>query len=156
MDENSECKGTLHFTFNGEVLSALRKRLEDEGKYNNCGKAVHVSAPFETTKLNCENEILLTFSSKKYNATCKWNEKEFVLSKGSEISTVIGKSCSSKIRQLREEYKKSINDRFILMEDIPFTGSSAAAEFVTGCSVNGKVCWKNKEGVLLKDLMKLQ
>lgn len=26
-------QGTLYFTFNGELLSALRKRLEDEGKY---------------------------------------------------------------------------------------------------------------------------
>ena len=147
-------QGTLYFMFKGEVLSALRKRLEDEGKYNNCGTEVHADTPYETTELNRENEMLLAFSSKKYYATCKWNNKGFLLLKGSEISPTIGKSCSNTIRQLREEYKKSINNRFILTEDILFTSSSAAAEFVTGCSVNGKVCWKNEEGVLLKYLTK--
>lgn len=147
-------QGTLHFTFKGEVLSALRKRLEDEGKYNNCTTETHVDTSSEITKPDCENETLLVFSSKRYHATCIWNNKGFLLLKGSEISPAIGKSCSSKIRQLREEYKKSINDRSILTEDILFTSSSAAAEFVTGCSANGKVCWKNEECILLKDLTK--
>lgn len=30
---NHPIQGTLYFTYNGELLSALRKRLEDEGKY---------------------------------------------------------------------------------------------------------------------------
>ena len=38
------------------------------------------------------------------------------------------------------------------MEDMLFSSSSAAADFVLGYSVSGPMFWKNKEGVALKDL----
>ena len=37
-------------------------------------------------------------------------------------------------------------------EDIIFSSSSAAADFVTGYSVSGQANWKNKNGVTLKEL----
>ena len=33
LNRKSGVQGTLHFAYNGEILSALRKRLEDEGRY---------------------------------------------------------------------------------------------------------------------------
>lgn len=33
LGRKSEVQGTLHFSYKGEILSALRKRLENEGKY---------------------------------------------------------------------------------------------------------------------------
>lgn len=38
------------------------------------------------------------------------------------------------------------------MEDILFSSSTAAADFVLGYSVSGPMFWKNKEGVALRDL----
>ncbi len=34
LNKSNAVQGTLYFTYEGEILSALRKRLEDEGKYN--------------------------------------------------------------------------------------------------------------------------
>lgn len=41
---------------------------------------------------------------------------------------------------------------FVTTEDILFSSSSAAADFVTGYSVSGPATWKNAAGVTLKEL----
>jgi len=41
---------------------------------------------------------------------------------------------------------------WVLQEDILFSSSSAAADFVLGNSVSGPKTWKNKEGKTLKEV----
>lgn len=37
-------------------------------------------------------------------------------------------------------------------EDLSFHSASAAAEFIVGCSANGRKLWKNKDGKTLKEI----
>lgn len=147
-------QGTRYFTYNGEVLSALRKRLEDEGNYVNREDNNEVDeSNRQNTESNDSKDVLLTFATQKYDAKCKWNQDGYLLLKGSKVATTVGKSCPLAIKRMREDYAKYINDEFVLTKDILFESSSAAAKFVTGSSVNGKICWKNQDGVLLEDLL---
>ena len=144
---NRKCgvQGTLHFAYNGEVLSALRKRLEDEGKYNQ-----EIS---NIEELSTTNDDILYFVMDKYKATCQRQENGYLLLKGSQISRSFSNSCRNSLKKLREKYSSSISDDFILIDDILFNSSSTAAEFVAGTSKNGKLYWKDSNGTLLKDLL---
>lgn len=151
--KNSAVQGTLYFKYNNEVLSALRKRLEEENRY--------VIENIESKKGNiAENNktdtagTMLFYVQNKYEATCEWNDKTFVLKKGSCISPVVSASCHENINKLREQNAGKISGEFVLTEDISFNSSSAAAAFVSGHSSNGKILWKDKNGILLKDLIK--
>ncbi len=147
-------QGTLHFSYKGEVLSALRKRLEDEGQYKeNEPTDTHTSFSDKDNDDN-KNGISLYFTTDKYTATCVWNDDGFLLLKDSKLSISNSQSCPNAIVKMREEKSTIINGERVLSENILFTSSSAAAKFVAGSSVSGNVCWKNAEGILLKSLQK--
>lgn len=63
------------------------------------------------------------------------------------------KSLSKGAATLRKKHLASnkVKD-FVTTEDILFSSSSAAADFVTGYSVSGPATWKNAAGVTLKEL----
>jgi len=63
------------------------------------------------------------------------------------------KSLSKGAANLRKKHLASnkVKD-FVTTEDILFSSSSAAADFVTGYSVSGPATWKNSAGVTLKEL----
>ncbi len=156
-------QGTLYFTYDGEVLSARRKRLEDEGLYGQAAKekcpeeGVYVSAaaaPRDPVQqeMGGEGEILY-FVMRKYNARCRRTGSGYTLLKGSRISPTLKSSSGKYGRLLREKYAFCISPDYVTLEDIYFQSSSMAAKFVAGSSLNGKVCWKTKDGVLLKDLL---
>ncbi|HIU83448.1 MAG TPA: DUF4357 domain-containing protein [Candidatus Faecicola pullistercoris] len=151
---NRKCgvQGTLYFTYKGELLSALRKRLEDEGKYMTSTAQDTVSSIHE----NCtpkSNGTILYFKMDKYPAACLWNRNGYLLLKGSRISLVFTNSCQNWIKELRKKYSNKIDANGILLEDIQFKSSSSVAMFVSGSSKNGKKYWKNEEGTLLQDLL---
>ena len=153
---NRKCgvQGTLHFMYNGEILSALRKRLEDEGQYK---ETEPIEANVDSLrKENCgnKNSILLYFTMEKYPATCAWSGDEFLLLKGAKLSVSSSKSCPDAIAKMREEKSTIVNGERVLSEDVLFESSSAAAKFVAGSSVSGNEYWKNADGILLKNLQK--
>ena len=45
-----------------------------------------------------------------------------------------------------------VNEKFVTTEDILFSSSSAAADFVTGYSISGPMNWKDKNGNTLKEI----
>lgn len=144
LNRNTSVQGTLYFIYKGENLSALRKRLEDEGKYiidNDNATTAKIS------KID-SSPILLYFNQ----ATCKWDSSGFLLLKGSKISSVCSAHCSDWVKKMRAKSTNRIVDN-ILTEDILFDSSSAAAAFVAGNNRNGKICWKDVNGTLLKDLL---
>ncbi|MCI8527818.1 MAG: DUF4357 domain-containing protein [Lachnospiraceae bacterium] len=53
----------------------------------------------------------------------------------------------SSIRQKLDHYKG-----LTTIEDIIFSSSSAAADFVTGYSISGPANWRNKDGKTLKEI----
>lgn len=154
LNRKSGVQGTLHFAYNGEILSALRKRLEDEGRYKDIEQTEANIATSTKDDSNNKNGISLYFTTDKYAATCVWNDDGFLLLKDSKLSISNSQSCPNAIVKMREEKSTIINGERVLSENILFTSSSAAAKFVTGSSVSGNVCWKNAEGILLKSLQK--
>ena len=145
LNRNASVQGTLHFTYNGEILSALRKRLEDEGKYVSNNDTPNTVK--ETVATN-DKSILLYFNQ----ATCKWSDDGFLLLKGSKISSTCSPSSANWVKNMRTTYKDIIANN-IVSEDILFESSSAVAAFVAGSNRNGKICWKDSNGTLLKDLI---
>lgn len=151
LHRNCGVQGTLHFTYKGEILSALRKRLEDEGTYGTF-QIDNTKQKLNITE-NEENARLLYFTMEKYNAVCRWKDNKFILLKGSQIAKDFTPSCRNDIKNLRKKYSNIISNDNTLLEDIVFTSSSTAASFVTASSKNGKLYWKNQDGVLLRDLI---
>lgn len=154
LNRKSGVQGTLHFAYNGEILSALRKRLEDEGRYKDIEQTEANIATSTKDDSNNKNGISLYFTTDKYTATCVWNDDGFLLLKDSKLSISNSQSCPNAIVKMREEKSTIINGERVLSENILFTSSSAAAKFVAGSSVSGNVCWKNADGILLKSLQK--
>lgn len=154
LNRKSGVQGTLHFAYNGEILSALRKRLEDEGRYKDIEQTEANIATSTKDDSNNKNGISLYFTTDKYTATCVWNDDGFLLLKDSRLSISNSQSCPNAIVKMREEKSTIINGERVLSENILFTSSSAAAKFVAGSSVSGNVCWKNADGILLKSLQK--
>lgn len=78
----------------------------------------------------------------------------FVLFAGAVLNEKTSeKSLSKGAATLRKKHLASnkVKD-FVTTEDILFSSSSAAADFVTGYSVSGPATWKNSGGVTLKEL----
>ncbi len=154
LNRKSGVQGTLHFAYRGEILSALRKRLEDEGRYKEIEQTeTYTTASTKDDRTN-KNDVLLYFTMEKYPATCIWNNDGFLLLKGAKMSVSSSQSCPNAIVKMREEKSTIINGERVLSENILFTSSSAAAKFVAGSSVSGNACWKNADGILLKSLQK--
>lgn len=85
--------------------------------------------------------------------TCVTKDGEYLILKGSKLATVVAKSCENGIKTKREEYKKSIDSKGIVLEDIPFSSPSTLAKFATLSSVNGKVELKDADGKTLKEIL---
>lgn len=152
LNKNNAVQGPLYFSYDGEVLSALRKRLEDEAVYEN-DETLALEKTSRTDNPGDE-EKLLYFTMQKYNAKCRRTENGYILLKGSQIAASLKSSCRDADKKIREKYASAISPDYVTLEDIYFSSSSAAAKFVSGSSLNGKICWKTKDGVLLKDLLK--
>lgn len=141
-------QGPLYFSYDGEILSALRKRLEDDGLYE-CDKG-HLQ---ENAKEHTVDEAnILYFAMRKYDAKCHRTSEGFTLLKGSQIAPSVKSGCDA-IKKLREKYASLISKDYITLDDIHFNSSSTVAKFVSGSSLNGKLYWKTKDGVLLQELL---
>lgn len=100
-------------------------------------------------------EPMLYFNRTNLKATGRRTSEGFVVLKGSSITAGLQKSCPENVIKLREKYKDRIDANHVLMEDLLFSSPSAAAAFVGGTSLNGNELWKTIEGVLLKNLEKV-
>lgn len=152
LKKSNTVQGTLYFSYDGEILSALRKRLEDEGVYGQD----HGSAASKKTAQEDANkgeEDFLYFVMGKYDAKCRRTGNGYTLLKGSQIAPSLKDSCRKNGKTLREKYASIISPDLITLEDIYFSSSSTAAKFVAGSSLNGKLYWRTKDGVLLKDIL---
>ncbi len=102
---------------------------------------------------NTSNDDLLYFSGNDFRATAIETSDGFVALKGSKIRARENASISQIVSKHRKElidFEKVKDD--VLTEDGLFAGLSAAAMFSCGRSASGPKSWKNKDGILLKDL----
>ena len=100
------------------------------------------------------DDSLLYIDKGSAKGTGKVTAEGFVLFKGSVINERLSlKSVGASTVKLREKYiseKKVENLKTV--EDILFTSSSAAADFLLGYSVSGPATWKTREGKMLKEI----
>ena len=97
---------------------------------------------------------LLYISVGETSAIGKITSEGFVVFEGAKIKEKLSeKGLNAGIIKLR---KKLISEGKVvnleLKEDVLFSSSSAAADFILGYSVSGPAIWKTKEGTQLKDL----
>ena len=128
----------------------MRKRLEDEGIYGQNHGSAEPKVPGQK---DANDRDLLYFVMSKYDAKCRRTDSGYTLLKGSQIAPSLKDSCGEGGKKLREKYASIISPDYITLEDIYFGSSSMAAKFVAGSSLNGKISWRTKDGVLLKDLL---
>lgn len=115
-----------------------------------------VLEPFiqKTSVENTTDSDLLYISVGSAMATGMITTEGFVVLKGSTINEKTSvKSLSAGMVKLRSKHMNSTSvDGFVTVENILFSSSSAAADFVLGYSASGPRTWKTKEGRSLKEI----
>ncbi len=98
-------------------------------------------------------KLYLNGRSGTHNAVAEyWNNEIRVLA-GSKINLRL------QFDKISTEAKAKRNDRTIVSEsgellvDVVFKSATAAAQFVTGRSINGLIAWRNEDKMTLKQCM---
>ena len=100
------------------------------------------------------DDELLYIATGGATATGRVTSEGFVVLKGATVNEkVLVKSLSAGMVKLREKYlKEGKVENLVTTEDLLFSSSSAAADFVLGYSVSGPRTWKTKDGRSLKEI----
>lgn len=97
---------------------------------------------------------LLYLNAGKASAEGQITSEGFVVLAGAKINEKTSvKSLNNGIVKLRKKHMESDHVKDLTTtEDLLFSSSSAAADFVLGYSVSGPATWKNAKGKLLKEI----
>lgn len=100
------------------------------------------------------DDELLYIATGGATATGSVTSEGFVVLKGATVNEKVSvKSLSAGMVKMREKYlKEGKVENLVTMEDLLFSSSSAAADFVLGYSVSGPRTWKTKDGRSLKEI----
>ena len=100
------------------------------------------------------DDELLYITTGGATATGRVTSEGFVVLKGATVNEKVSvKSLSAGMVKLREKYlKEGKVENLVTTEDLLFSSSSAAADFVLGYSVSGPRTWKTKDGRSLKEI----
>lgn len=102
------------------------------------------------------DDEILYITSGSVKAKGKVTTEGFVVYEGSTVNEITSKPNKSLTTGMIELRKKLFNNGKVqnlrITEDILFSSSSAAADFVLGYSVSGPRTWKTEDGRSLKDL----
>lgn len=106
------------------------------------------------TNTSPESAQLLYISTGSTKATGMVTAEGFVVLKGSVVNEkTSAKSLSAGMKKLRDKlFADGKVENLTTTEDLLFSSSSAAADFVVGYSVSGPRNWKTKDGHSLKEL----
>lgn len=102
-----------------------------------------------------QEENLLYLKTGAADAVGAVTAEGFVVLAGARINEKTSeKSLSKGMRKLRKKHFDAghVGPDLVTTEDILFSSSSAAADFVTGYSVSGPANWKDKNGKTLKEI----
>ena len=101
-----------------------------------------------------EDDMLFSINTASASARGRETSEGFVLLKGSTVNEKTSiKSLSAGMIKLRDKhFSEGKVENLTTTEDILFSSSSAAADFVLGYSVSGPVTWKAKDGRSLKEI----
>ena len=100
------------------------------------------------------DDKLLYITSGSVNATGKVTAEGFVVFAGATLNEKMSvRSLSAGMQKQRQKlFDSSKVNNLVTTEDILFSSSSAAADFILGYSVSGPKTWKTKDGRTLKEL----
>jgi hypothetical protein len=109
---------------------------------------------YENSNQTLIDDELLYVSSGNAQAIGKATTEGFVVLQGATINEKLSvKSVGASTVKLREKYLSNGKIKnLITTENILFTSSSAAADFILGYSVSGPRTWKTKDRKTLKEL----
>lgn len=149
-------KNTYRNTVMKESQVAVMEEFVDNVKILINALGYKVLKPFvqmdaSTTSVDDE---LLYIKSGSVNATGKVTTEGFVVFAGATVNEKMAlKSLSpGMLKQRQKLFDSSKVKNLITTEDILFSSSSAAADFILGYSVSGPRTWKTKDGKSLKEI----
>jgi hypothetical protein len=103
------------------------------------------------------NDLELVLKRKDEVITAKGSynpeTKSFIVKKGSLVSQSISDPENWKSASSIEDYRAQFVRGNVVKEDVEFTSSSTAANFITGVNTNGLVAWKTSDGRTIKELL---
>ncbi len=146
-----------------DVAQEVVKTFDDIGKWNE--KTIRDRTnklymeflelwPVQFTPIEIDDEMLFYLDSNDIKATGYYlKDKRLKVNKGSLFSKNELPSCKNSIKQIRQDLINNgvvINDTFV--EDYVFGSPSTAASCILGSSLNGRLLWKNSEGITIKNM----
>lgn len=149
-------KNTYRNTVMKESQVAVMEEFVDNVKIliNALGyKVLEPFAQVDSSTSTVDDELLF-ITSGSVNATGKVTAEGFVVFAGATVNEKMSvKSLSIGMQKQRQKLFDSpkVND-LVTTEDILFSSSSAAADFILGYSVSGPRTWKTKDGKSLKEI----
>lgn len=149
-------KNTYRNTVMKESQIAVMEEFVDNVKIliNALGyKVLEPFAQVDSSTTTIDDELLY-ITSGLVNATGKVTAEGFVVFAGATLNEKMSvKSLSAGMQKQRQElFDSSKVNNLVTTEDILFSSSSAAADFILGYSVSGPRTWKTKDGRTLKEL----
>ena len=149
-------KNTYRNTVMKESQVAVMEEFVDNVKIliNALGyKVLEPFAQMDSSTTSADDELLY-ITSGSVNATGKVTAEGFVVFAGAAVNEKMSlKSLSpGMLKQRQKLFDSSKVENLITTEDILFSSSSAAADFILGYSVSGPRTWKTKDGKSLKEI----
>lgn len=149
-------KNTYRNTVMKESQVAVMEEFVDNVKIliNALGyKVLEPFAQMDSSTTSVDDELLY-ITSGSVNATGKVTSEGFVVFAGATVNEKMAlKSLSTgMLKQRQKLFDLSKVENLITTEDILFSSSSAAADFILGYSVSGPRTWKTKAGKSLKEI----
>lgn len=149
-------KNTYRNTVMKESQIAVMEEFVDNVKIliNALGyKVLEPFAQVDSSTTSVDDELLY-ITSGSLNATGKVTAEGFVVFAGATVNEKMSlKSLSpGMLKQRQKLFDSSKVENLITTEDILFSSSSAAADFILGYSVSGPRTWKTKDGKSLKEI----
>ena len=116
-------------------------------------KVLELFAQVDSSTATVDDELLYIISG-SVNATGKVTAEGFVVFAGATLNEKMSvKSLSAGMQKQRQKlFDSSKVNNLVTTEDILFSSSSAAADFILGYSVSGPRTWKTKDRRTLKEL----
>lgn len=149
-------KNTYRNTVMKESQIAVMEEFVDNVKIliNALGyKVLEPFAQMDSSTATVDDELLY-ITSGLVNATGKVTAEGFVVFAGATLNEKMSvRSLSAGMQKQRKKlFDSSKVNNLVTTEDILFSSSSAAADFILGYSVSGPRTWKTKDGRTLKEL----
>lgn len=148
-------KNTYRNTVMKESQKAVMEDFVDNVKILINALGYKVLEPFvqvDSSTAMIDDEVLY-ITSGSVSAKGKVTSEGFVVFAGATLNEKTSESLSEGMQKQRQKLLDSSKvNGLVTTEDILFSSSSAAANFILGYSVSGPLKWKNKKGKTLKEI----